>query len=65
MSLCDSPRVLSRRANTTCEHKIELLRLSNLIVGIRIFDAMCLTELAQFGARVVIELSQRSLVVIQ
>lgn len=36
----DSPRVLACRANATCEHEIEQLRLPNFVTGIRISQVM-------------------------
>jgi hypothetical protein len=50
--------MLTRRADATRKHEIELLWFPHLIVSVRIFDGVFPTEFTQFRTRVIVELSQ-------
>lgn len=48
--------MLPSGTNATSEHKVELLRLCNFIIGIRIPDVEFSAEVAQFWTRIIIQL---------
>lgn len=48
--------MLTRRANAAREHQIELLRLPNFVVGIRVVNGVFATQFAKLWAGKIVEL---------